>query len=176
MSLLSRDLMKLDKANFKMLYDAYHQRIYSFALFLTHSQLLAEEVTQEIFIKIWEHRKTLPQIKTFDAWLSTIVRNQCYTYLNRLSKERLVMQGIVNQEEQVSDSADQKMILDEYSVIYRSILDNLPKQQRKVFILSRQDGIKYQEIASLLGLSINTVKSHMKAALKKVRAELEKIS
>ncbi len=187
------------EAAFRLLYDNHHQRVYSFALFLTHSEVLAEEVTQEIFIKIWNHRSELSEIQHFDAWLKTIVRNQCYTYLNRLAKERLVLQELSNQELngqglsdtglsgtglsgqgmrgsgfnyhniKASESADERVIFNEYYHLLQQALRSLPEQQRKVFILSRREGIKNEEIARQMGLSINTIKSHMKAALKKMR-------
>lgn len=174
---------------FRHLYKLHHQRIYSFARFLTHSEVLAEEVTQEIFIKIWEHRAELSEIRQFDAWLKTIVRNQCYTYLNRLAKERMILrelnntkvsnpeifnpgmsrQNFSNQEFKSSEDTEERVIFNEYYHLLQKALRTLPEQQRKVFILSRQEGIKHEEIARQMGLSINTIKSHMKAALKKMR-------
>jgi RNA polymerase sigma-70 factor (ECF subfamily) len=154
---------------FRLLYDIQHQRIYSFALFLTHSEVLAEEVTQEIFIKIWNHRTELSEIRQFDAWLKTLVRNQCYTFLNRLAKERLILQEINEQNTEGSNFTEENILFSDYSRLLQQLLDRLPEQQRKVFILSRQEGIKHEEIARQMGLSINTIKSHMKAALRNIR-------
>ena len=154
---------------FRLLYDIHHQRIYSFALFLTHSEVLAEEVTQEIFIKIWNHRTELSEIRQFDAWLKTLVRNQCYTFLNRLAKERLILQEINEQNTEGSNFTEENILFSDYSRLLQQLLDRLPEQQRKVFILSRQEGIKHEEIARQMGLSINTIKSHMKAALRNIR-------
>jgi RNA polymerase sigma-70 factor (ECF subfamily) len=154
---------------FRLLYDIQHQRIYSFALFLTHSEVLAEEVTQEIFIKIWNHRTELSEIRQFDAWLKTLVRNQCYTFLNRLAKERLILQEINEQNTEGSNFTEENILFSDYSRLLQQLLDRLPEQQRKVFILSRHEGIKHEEIARQMGLSINTIKSHMKAALRNIR-------
>ena len=158
-----------NEAAFRILYDIHHRRVYSFALFLTHSEVLAEEVTQEIFIKIWNHRAELSKICQFDAWLKTIVRNQCYTFLNRLAKERLILQEINNLGEKASDNTEEKILYNDYNRILQKVLTRLPEQQRKVFMLSRQEGIKHEDIARQMGLSINTIKSHMKAALKNIR-------
>jgi RNA polymerase sigma-70 factor (ECF subfamily) len=154
---------------FRLLYDIQHQRIYSFALFLTHSEVLAEEVTQEIFIKIWNHRTELSEIRQFDAWLKTLIRNQCYTFLNRLAKERLILQEINEQNTEGSNFTEENILFSDYSRLLQQLLDRLPEQQRKVFILSRQEGIKHEDIARQMGLSINTIKSHMKAALRNIR-------
>ncbi|MEA5005391.1 MAG: RNA polymerase sigma-70 factor [Rikenellaceae bacterium] len=161
-----------NEAAFHQLYRLHHQRIYSFAFFLTSSDLLAEEVTQEIFIKIWNHRAELSEIKVFEAWVKTLVRNQCYTFLNRLAKERLIFQNINNQGIQVSSSTEEKYISEEYITLLRQAVDHLSEQQKKVFLFSRIDGMRLDEIAIKMGLSINTVKSHIKAALKNIRLSL----
>jgi len=161
------------EAAFHRLYEAHHQRIYSFAFFLTRSELLAEEVTQEIFIKIWTHRSELLEIRQFDAWLKTLVRNQCYTFLNRLAKERLILQEINRQESEGSNYTEEEVMYSEYNRLLQQVICQLPEQQKKVFILSRQEGMKQEEIARQMGLSINTIKSHMKAALRSIRLFLD---
>ena len=162
-----------NEAAFHRLYEAHHQRIYSFAFFLTRSEVLAEEVTQEIFIKIWTHREELSEIRQFDAWLTTLIRNQCYTFLNRLAKERLILQEINRQESEGSNCTEEKVLYNEYNRLLQQVLGQLPEQQRKVFTLSRQEGMKHEEIARQMGLSINTIKSHMKAALRSIRLFLD---
>jgi len=162
-----------NEAAFRRLYEAHNQRIYSFAFFLTRSDVLAEEVTQEIFIKIWTHRSELSEIRQFDAWLKTLVRNQCYTFLNRLAKERLILQEIDRQESEVSNYTEEEVMFSEYNRLLQQVISQLPEQQRKVFILSRQEGMKHEEIARQMGLSINTIKSHMKAALRSIRLFLD---
>lgn len=161
-----------DQSAFHLLYEKYHQRIYSFAFFLTHSEVLAEEVTQEIFIKIWNHRLELLELKVFDAWLKTLIRNQCYTFLNRLAKEKLILQEINKQEPSELNDTEDKITSSEYNTLLNSALNLLPEQQRRVFILSRREGIKDKEIAQIMGLSINTIKCHKKAALRNIRLVL----
>ena len=90
--ILLEQVAKGNEFAFRRLYDERHQRVYAFAFFLTRSGVLAEEVTQEIFIKIWIHRAELSEILNFDAWFMTLVRNQSYRFLNRLARERLYLQ------------------------------------------------------------------------------------
>lgn len=158
-----------DQSAFNTLFETYHQRIYSFAFFLTHSELLAEEVTQEIFIKIWNHRSELLELNFFDAWLKTVIRNHCYTFLNRLAKEKIILDEINKQETTELNTTEDKIFFYDYSTLLKRALNRLPKQQRKVFILSRQEGVKNEDIAKMMNLSINTVKCHKKAALRNIR-------
>jgi len=166
------DVAKNNKASFKILYEHYHKRIYSLAYHITHSHILAEEVTQEIFIKIWDYRSKLTEIKEFDAWLKVIIRNLCYTYLARLSKERIIIDEFSKSKDLLSLSAEEEIIYNEFNTVFLKTLDTLSEQQKKVFLLSRNENSKYEDISKHLNISINTVKSHMKVALKKMRLAL----
>jgi RNA polymerase sigma-70 factor (ECF subfamily) len=157
---------------FRTLYNNWHHRIYSFAMYLTHSEVLAEEVTQEIFIKIWSRRAELMEIRQFEPWINTIVRNQCYTFLSRLAKERLILEEINREGTQVAidtNPTEDGLNSKDCGRLLHDIIVQLPEQQRKVFILSRKEGMKNEEIAKEMGLSINTIKSHLKRALKNIR-------
>lgn len=170
---LLREVAEGNKSAFREIYVHHHQKLYSFAFFITRSANLAEEITQEIFIKIWMHRLELGGIDNFNAWLKTLVRNHAYTCLHRMALEKVILQNIrktTSGEDNVTDTA----ILDrEYNRLLEKAISNLPLQQKKVFLLSRQEGMKQEAIAQALGLSINTVKNHMKAALRSIRVYLE---
>ncbi len=158
-----------DKAAFRSLYELYRQKIYSLAYSITHSEILAEEITQEIFIKIWEYGSKLQDIREFDAWLRIIVRNLCYTYISRLSKEKLAIKDIYKYKQESANITEEVIYLEEFKKQFIKALNKLPEQQKKVYLLSRCENIKYEDIAKQMGISINTVKTHMKAALKKIR-------
>jgi RNA polymerase sigma-70 factor (family 1) len=162
-----------NEAAFRQLYDGQHQRIYAFAFFLTRSDTLAEEVTQEIFIKVWTHREELSGIRHFDAWLKTLVRNQAFSYLKRLAKERLILQEISQRTQNESYSTESEVLDKEYSRLLKQAIEQLPPQQKKVYLLSRQEGLKQEKIADSLGISVNTVKNHMKSALRNIKLFLD---
>ncbi len=161
-----------DEDEFKVLYDKYHQKIYSYSKFITHSDITAEEITQEVFMKLWEIRHQIHTINNLDGWIAAIVRNKCYTYLNRLAKERLILQICFHTEEDTSDGAESILMENDLSCKLKQVITRLPQQQQRAFLMSRKEDSTYSGIAQKLGVSINTVKSHMKAALKKIRDEL----
>jgi len=154
---------------FRQLYDVYHERIYSFAFFLTHSDTLAKDISQEIFIKIWTHRTELANIRNFNAWLKTIIRNHVYTCLKRIATERIILQKISPAINESANSTETEVLQKEYSRLLHEAISHLPPQQKKVYLLSRQHGLKHDEIARNLGLSTYTVKNHMKAALQAIK-------
>ncbi len=170
-------LLKIGRAEkdykFKEIYNAYHQKIYGYARYITKSEVLAEEITQDVFMKIWENLQEHNTIINFDAWVTTVVRNRSYTYLRRVALERLLLDNFTHPQEVKSASVVSNLIEDELLERLNQIVSRLPKQQRAVYTLSRKEEITYKEIAKRLGISINSVKSHMRAALKKVRQRLE---
>ncbi len=158
---------------FRVLFDQYHQKIYTFALYLTHSEAMAEEVTQEVFIKVWTNRLQLPEIQYFSSWIKTLARNHIYTLLRHLAVERRVLEDIKNNmETQISETSNDNFYR-KWELLLKAAVDQLPPRQKEVYQLSRYEGMKQIVIAEKLGLSIHTVKNHMKAALHSIHLFLE---
>lgn len=153
---------------FRELYQLQHQRIYSFALYLTHSVGDAEELTQDIFVKIWSNRSQLLSINNFQGWITIVLRNHIYNHLKKKALEELAAHSLENNVPAVEDG---QAVLQqrELNKLLNQALEQLPPQQKKVFQLSRLEGLKQDDIARELGLSTHTVKNHLKAALRSVR-------
>jgi RNA polymerase sigma-70 factor (ECF subfamily) len=158
---------------FRRLYDHYLQKVYAYSYFLTRSSEQAEDLTQELFAKIWIKRAELRTIENFDAWLTTLVRNSAYNFLKRHAVEQKALRRIQVSQQLESLSVEDSLINKEYSKIFQEAINQLPPQQKKVFLLSRNEGLKQEEIASNLGISLNTVKNHMKAALFSIRTYMK---
>lgn len=155
-----------DSHAFRRLYDQHHQKVFSFAFYLTRSSFDAEEITQEIFIRIWKYRKQLPAIENFDAWLKTIVRNRAFTWFQKMSLQKNAAKKLYDQKV----SASYNLVLDrELENAMDRAVSQLPNQQKLVFLLSRRNGMKQKDIAQMLGVTLSTVKNHMKAALQSIR-------
>jgi RNA polymerase sigma-70 factor (ECF subfamily) len=165
-------LLQISKGSepaFRQLYNAHHQHIYSFALFLTRSDILAEDITQEIFIKIWTLRNQLAGVGNFNAWIRTVVRNHTYTYVTRLAREQLILKEIAGNSEEGVNQTETDVLDHEYSRLLQQAIEQLAPQQKKVYLLSRQQGLKQEAIAAEMDLSVQTVKNHMKAALRNIK-------
>lgn len=162
-----------NESAFRQLFDSYHHKIYSFAFYLTRSTTLAKDISQDIFIKVWMNREQLKSVDHFEAWLKTIVRNHTYNYLHRLATERLVLKKIEQQKSDTAIEGENEWLSREYDRLLTQAIAQLSEQQRKVFLLSRREGMKHEAIARVLGLSVNTVKNHMKAALQSIRRFFE---
>lgn len=154
----------------------FHQlknKIYSFAYSFTHSTEVAEEITQDVFTKVWTKRESLTEIENIDAWLSTMTKNLCFNYLKKIALERKATGILLNSQTREYQNVEQYLSYKEKLSQVAEAIDQLSPQQRLIFRLNRDKGLKNEEIAHQLNLSPNTVKTHMVSALRKIRSFLE---
>lgn len=158
-----------DEACFRYLFDKYRNKIYSLSMYLTHSEYISEEITQEVFMKIWMNRKQLGGVEYFNAYLRTIASHVASNYLKKLANEKIILQKIADEAERSSETTVNTIIYNEYQAILEQAIQSLPPQQKKVYILSRHEGLKQDDIAKMMNLSPYTVKEYMKNALQTIR-------
>jgi RNA polymerase sigma-70 factor (ECF subfamily) len=158
---------------FRQLYDHHKDDVYSFAMGITRSVPLAEEIVQDSFIKLWQHRNELPGIQKFESWFFTITRNLCYSALRKIALDRKIQQAPELQTEQHVATAEDIIITRENRELVQQAIYQLPEQQRRVYKLHREAGLTYDEIATELHISRNTVKEHLRRAVTAIRAYLE---
>jgi len=160
---------KGDEGSFRILFDRYKNKIYSLSMYLTHSEFISEEITQEVFMKIWVMREQLEDVEFFNAYLRTIASHTASNYLKRLANEKVILQKIANERLHISEATEETIIYNEYQAILELAIQKLPPQQKKVYLLSQHEGIKQDEIARMMNLSPYTVKEYMKNALSSIR-------
>lgn len=158
-----------DEESFRYIFDQNRNKIYSLSMYLTHSEYLAEEITQEVFLKIWTTREQLEGIEYFNAYLRTIASNVASNYLKRLANEKIILKNMANEAIQSNKATEDTIIYNEYQAILEQAIQNLPPQQKKVYLLSRYEGLKNDDIAKRMNLSPYTVKEYMKNALLSIR-------
>ena len=147
---------------FRQLFMLHHQQLGVHMLRLTNSAELAEEVVQDVFLKIWLTRETLIGVDNFKAYLFVISKNHALNCLKKLAKERVLIKKLENEEVVpfIAEVAD----TDLYYNLLDEAIDHLPPQQQKVYLLSRHGRLKYAEIAEQLELSRETVKKYLQIA------------
>lgn len=160
-------LNRSDPDALKELYDEFAPTIYRYVFSILHSDSDVQEVLQTVFIKIWDIRESLRDDTNIQSFFITISKNSSYNFLKKKYRERLFFS-------QLSESISQKAPeLLESAIIEREIntklsklIDLLPAQRKKIFLLSRFDMLTYKEIAAQLKISENTVDTQMRKALK----------
>lgn len=175
-------LFQTDLASFRELYDRYYEVLCKYALQLLHNPSLAEEVVDDEFMYLWVNRNRL-SIKSVKTYLFRAVHNSCIDVL-RSSKHRfsLAFSQVSSSDSAnfldrvfVDDNHPLGQLLDkELETEIQQSVDKLPEECKRVFMMSRVERLKYQEISKVLGISVNTVKYHMKHALRLLYEDLSK--
>ena len=155
-----------NEAAFTKLFEHHHSRIYSIALKLSKSPIIAEEIVQEVLLKIWQRRNDLHHVENFDAYLYTIVQHSVYKSLKRIARRYNASVKNHNQEMVSNPDPEDCLIDKEYHLLLQRGIEELPTQQKQVYRLIREKGLKRAEVADLLNLRPETVKFHLSKAVK----------
>jgi RNA polymerase sigma-70 factor (ECF subfamily) len=165
---LLTQVIRGDEAAFGQLFQSYKDKLYSFIYHLSGSSATAEDVLQEVFLKIWRDRSELTGIENFNAYLFRMAQNQAINVLRRQSREALILAEIRRIAPE-GIQGDEALYAKEVEAVLHKAINSLPARQRRVYQLSREDGLKYEEIAATLNISVSTVRNHMVQALKAIR-------
>lgn len=164
---------KGDENAFRMLFNLYVDKLSYFVLGWTKNVELTEEIVQDVFLKLWVNRQKITEVKNFDGYLFIACRNHCYNALKKNLTERT---KILLWEKSTHDTTE--FFPDEEEDVYFNYLDDavnqLPPRQKEVFHLKMRERLKYTEIGDHLGISPETARKHLNAALKQIRANLSK--
>lgn len=158
---------------FERLFKEHFKSLYAYAFTILKNEAIAEEIVQNVFFKVWE-KKVPDTIQTsLKAYLYKAVYHESLNYLKHQKIKAQYQLHVMHQSKnQMDQSASRKMMLKELEEKLRDAMNALPQQCRTIFQMSRFDGLKYQEIADQLGISVKTVENQMGKALKQLRVKL----
>lgn len=169
---LLNQLYEDQESALKSIMEIFGTRLLVFCLDFTHNQAQAEELVQDIFYKLWKHRKKLKEVRAFKAYLYTIARNTCLDYLKKIAKEKALQEGFVLDYELSHNSIEDYLYQKEFQIRYQKAIAQLPPRQQEIFRLNREQGLTYREIAEKLGISTKTVQEHLIRASKTLKSQL----
>lgn len=132
----------------------------------------AKEVTQETFIELWENREKLNPQTSLNYYVVGIARNLAINLLRSKSKFPEADTDLQFYRGELAGYADEGLVAKEIDILYKEALRRMPTQRRRIFEMSREENLSYNEIAERLDISYNTVKFHMQAALNDLRSAL----
>lgn len=157
--------------DFLEIYRAFYGKVFTFVLSLVRSKANAQDITQNIFMKLWKNRKKLEHIKSIDDYLFILSKNACMDYFRKASRKKEISTEVFDEFllSRIVSSPEKR--IDALSDIeeLRHIIDSLPSKRRDIFIMSRFDGLSNDEIASILGVSKKTVENQISLATKKIK-------
>lgn len=171
----------MKKDGFSEIYDIYFPKLLRFIKTYLISEDESENIVQEIFIYLWEHRDIIETLQNLNAYLFTLAKNRCIDYF-RKEMVREVCKGslseIENRELQLKlyslEAFDNDRLSDaDIEEILNNAINRLPERCREIFIMSRLQNLRYKEIAEKLNVSPNTVENQIVIALRKLKEDLK---
>ncbi|MCC5905283.1 MAG: RNA polymerase sigma-70 factor [Balneolaceae bacterium] len=158
---------------FTKIFDHYRPRIYSVALNMLKSSNQAEDVVQEVFLKIWTQQEKMININNLEGYLFMMARNNIYDRFKKLASERTARNTFTEIRKNTVNNTDHSLIEKNNYELLQQTLAILPPRQKQIYDLSRNEGMSYKQIGIKLDISHLTVKKHMSEALKFIRKHLE---
>jgi len=171
----------VESADFSRIYSIYFPKMVRFAQNYVVSQEEAQNIVQDLFLYLWEHRDTLNAASNLNAFLFTLTKNRCIDFYRQNRRLNRIIESLDSLQErelllkmEALIQFDEKMFsTQEIEDILNNAVNNLPEKCREIFILSRMEGLKHEEIAKKLNISVNTVQNHISKALRKLKTELK---
>lgn len=155
-----------DEYAFGQLFKIFYNQLGDFILRITESEQLTQEIVQDVFLKIWINRSSVGQLDCFKAYLLVVARNHAFNCLKKIASEKIREKQWVNTVLHEAANNVQDTVTTDTNKLIDEAVELLPPQQQKVYILSRIENMKQEEIARELNISLETVKKHMVLALR----------
>jgi RNA polymerase sigma-70 factor (ECF subfamily) len=170
--LLLKALKKGNAKAFDELFSQYGIRIYHFTYGYLKSKEDAEEVVQEVFLRIWRNRKSIKPELSFKAYLFKIAWHFILEYFERASRQQVYKDQLIEESIQFTSGNEDRL---NYQLLLEKVdqlIEQLPSRQKEILIKRRKEDIPVKEIAEQLGIAPKTVENHLTEALKTIRKKL----
>ncbi|MFV0605322.1 MAG: RNA polymerase sigma-70 factor [Niabella sp.] len=157
---------KDDQLAFNKLYEHFFPGLFSFAFSILKNRENAEEIILDVFLRLWENRKTMKTIKKLSNYLYVATKHACISFLR---KKNIISYGIVEENALYTIvSPEQKIISKQTIDVFNRLINALPAKCKLIFRLIKEEKLSYEEVAHLLGISKKTVEAQMYIANKKL--------
>ena len=160
------------RTDFEFLFRGHYSTLCAYANHFVKDVDTSEEIVQEVMFKLWINRERIVFGTSAKSYLFRAVRNSCLNLLKHMNVREEFRAARQAQIQELQRSKEDEMIVSELERKIREAVDSLPLERKKVFILSRYEGMTYAEIAAHLGISVKTVENQMSSALRTLRIEL----
>jgi RNA polymerase sigma-70 factor (ECF subfamily) len=160
-----------DVVAFASIFEKYYTRLYQFSTRFIPDSQAAENVVQDFFVNLWIHREKHNIQSNFKSYIFTSIKNRALNYLNQTKQNTPTGLNEMHREE-TSENPEQDFLNKEIDSAVYAAIERLPKKCRQIYLMKRYDNLKYTEIAEILGISVNTVKTQIKRALMLLQKQL----
>ncbi len=164
-----------DRGLYDYFFNKYYPKLIWFALLFVKQHCAAEEVVSDVMLSVFKNRKKLAETENIEGYIFISVKNQSLKYLKK-SKRQICTDMLESDTDLLmtsSVSPEYEYLENEFHQVVKSTIDALPPKRKLVFKLIKEDGLKYNDVAKLLGLSVKTIETHMGLALKSLKENIE---
>jgi RNA polymerase sigma-70 factor (ECF subfamily) len=168
---LFKNVQAGDEQAFTVIFNTYYEPLYRFAARFVREAEIAEGIVQEVFVKIWINKNKINIVYNVKTYLYTTVKNHCLNFikqnkrissLDEITEKRLIN---INSPEEVYERNEKLKAINK-------AIERLPNRRKQIFLMKKYNELSYKEIAEILNISLNTVKTQMKRALKSLIKQL----
>ncbi|WP_299568460.1 RNA polymerase sigma factor [uncultured Pedobacter sp.] len=163
-----------DHRAFQRIYERYKIELGLRILRMVKSEELAEELLQDLFLRLWQQREQIDIEKSLGAYLYRVGKNMVIDLLRRASKEQQIHQQIIAASTELYRHVEESLFAKENAAILHQAIDQLPSQRKKIFIHCKLEGMSYKEVAELYHISTTTVNDHIQKSMHSIRDFLSK--
>ncbi len=167
---LQKRIASDDDMAFTQLYLRFGKKLIHFSLSLVRSKEIAEELVEDVFVKLWANRLHIKEIENLTVYLYVAVKNRSLNLLSQKARELITapFDYLDSPIDEFSADPYDLMITSEMMASMYLAIEDLPPRCKMIFKLIREDGLKYKEVADILNISVNTIDVQMAIAVKKI--------
>ena len=156
-----------DHASYREIFLKYFPKVKYFIVHFVKSETIAEDLAQEIFVRLWENRIKLAAVQSFNSYIYRMAKNATLNYIEHKDVEKKYMEQ--QYEEELGQSIENELYARELELLVQLTVNHMPPQRKKIYRMSRDEGMKNEEIAEQLNISKKTVENHLNIALKEIK-------
>jgi len=166
---LLKRLQSGDQLAFESLYQKYSREIYNKLVKMVKNVTLAEELTQDVFVKVWNKREVITIDQPFRYYLLTLTNNIVNDFYRKAARDRKLQDEIIAASTELYNPTEEQIYYKESKELMDQAINSLPSQQKLVFQMCKIEGKSYEEVSKLLGISTSTISNHIVKATKSIK-------
>ena len=165
-----------DQQAFQHLFDLYRDKLFSYSFRITKHEAGAEEIVQDVFMKIWTGRQQIDPSLNTNAYLYKITEHMAFNFLKKLARDKKLKEKVAAFFQDSHNQTEDTVIYHDYENLLQKAITSMPPQRKLIFEMSRKECLTHEEIAGQLNISRHTVRNQIIAAVQTIRQYLSRNS